>query len=285
MLKPWRFAVPVALSLAVLAGCTSTSEEKPAVSGGVSPQPTADKRREIETKKADCMKQKGFKYIAYVPKPEPDAVVKARLGDYAAMKEHRAKYGFDIFSVSVYGIADTPGVENLTDNPNAALAGELSEAQSAAFSKAGGECQVQAVNAVLGKNFRSDEEIYQEADRVREREEHALDADPGLVRLAPGYADCLKAKGHRIGNTKPTKVVTALRDLFRGELLALMQEKTGGSGQLRMDLLTAEEAKPYLAREIKAALEDLECGKEFHAIYGPKNARITAASEELVGDL
>ncbi|WP_283133608.1 hypothetical protein [Rhizohabitans arisaemae] len=279
MLKRWRFAVPVALALGVLTGCGTEAENKAggsvATSPSNSPAALADKRREIAAKKADCMKQKGFKYTAYVPKSAPEAVVKARLGDYAAMKEHRAKYGFDVFAATVYGQI-SPGEYDPNDNPNAMIIVEMSETQGEAFRKASGDCQVQAVNAVLGTNFRSNDEIGDESDRARERGERALDADPDLVRLAPGYADCLKAKGYRIRDTKPTKIATALFDLFSEKSRALLNEKMGDKGFTADALPTAEEAKPHLAREIKAALEDLECGKEFHAIYAPKNARILA---------
>ncbi|WP_283133606.1 hypothetical protein [Rhizohabitans arisaemae] len=279
MPKPWRFAVPVVLSLTVLAGCGTTSAEN---STGSSPsnstEASADKRREIETKRADCMKLKGFKYIAYIPKPKPD-VIKAQLGDYAAMKEYRAKYGFDVFAVSVFGKAG-PAVNDADDNPNMQFLKEMSGAQSDAFIKAGGECHVQALNALLGTKFQSQEDIAKESDRIAEQGKRALDADPELVRLAQGYADCLKGKGHRIQDVKPSKVVTALSDVITAEFLALLKEKSGDSGQINIsgDLVAVEEARPHLAREIKAALEDLECGKEFYAVYGPKHTRLITES-------
>jgi len=38
--------------------------------------------------------------------------------------------------------------------------------------------------------------------------------------------------------------------------------------------MTADEARPYLAREIKEALDDLECGKDFYPVYAPRSRDI-----------
>ena len=38
--------------------------------------------------------------------------------------------------------------------------------------------------------------------------------------------------------------------------------------------LTPYQARPYLAREIKAALDNLECGKDFYALYTPKKREL-----------
>jgi hypothetical protein len=44
---------------------------------------------------------------------------------------------------------------------------------------------------------------------------------------------------------------------------------------LRSNLKPAQ-ARPYLAEEIKAALKDLECGKDFYPAYAPKAMEITS---------
>ena len=48
-------------------------------------------------------------------------------------------------------------------------------------------------------------------------------------------------------------------------------------GELKMTYsptLTPEEARPYLNKEIKAALDDLECGKDFYPAYLPKEKAV-----------
>ncbi|WP_283133603.1 hypothetical protein [Rhizohabitans arisaemae] len=278
MRRTWRFAVPIMLSLTVLAGCGNTPEEKSDEAVAASPQasPGADKRREIEAVKADCMKKKGFKYVAFVPKPKPDAVVKAGLGDHAAMKEYRSKYGFDAFSQSVYGEThpQNPGLEN---NPNDELLSNLSGTQVEAYHTARDECHIQGVNAVLGKTFSSVEELYAEVDQVNQRIRDALNADPQLVSSAQRYADCLKGKGYQVADVKPIGILWAVPQVFQDQFQGLAKAKQDAGGKGRTELIvTPQEARPYLAREIKAALEDLECGKEFHAAFGPKRDRLKA---------
>jgi hypothetical protein len=38
--------------------------------------------------------------------------------------------------------------------------------------------------------------------------------------------------------------------------------------------ITPEEARPYLNKEIKAALDDLECGKDFYPAFMPKDEAV-----------
>ncbi|MEU1728538.1 hypothetical protein [Nonomuraea sp. NPDC005692] len=48
-------------------------------------------------------------------------------------------------------------------------------------------------------------------------------------------------------------------------------------------MLTPAQAQPYLAKEIKAALDDLECGKDFYRAYTPKVEAITQRIAEEFG--
>ncbi|MEV1167222.1 hypothetical protein [Nonomuraea sp. NPDC049784] len=86
-----RKTLPTALlALAVLCGCGGAAETAAA------PSPSAaakDKKHQFEAAKADCMKQKGFKYIPYVY-PQPQGTEEGRrraAGDYQAMRKYREK--------------------------------------------------------------------------------------------------------------------------------------------------------------------------------------------------
>ncbi|WP_283133605.1 hypothetical protein [Rhizohabitans arisaemae] len=281
MFKYWHLALPVALSVGALSGCGTTPEGKPAASAGASaansPEAAVDKRREVEAVKADCMKKKGFTYVAFVPKPKLDVVAKAELGDYAAMKEYRSKYGFDVFSHWVYREKHPKNPEQLND-PNDALKRSLSRSQYGTYGEASDECEAQAINVVFGKSFRSAEEFHEEGEKASERLNRELNADPQLVELAQGYADCLKGKGYRVTDVKPSGVADALWLAFNeeGSALGKANQEASESGDLAAAIPTPEQARPYLTREIKAALEDLECGKEFRPVFIPKKDQLEA---------
>ncbi|MFC7588846.1 hypothetical protein ACFQYP_37980 [Nonomuraea antimicrobica] len=107
-----------------------------------------DKKQQFEAAKADCMKQKGFKYVPYV-KPEEQVSEEERKrdsGDYQAMRKYREKYGFEAFSQFVYPdeIGIPAAVADHEADPNAAVIGSLSGAQLDAYNKAKDGCVSQA---------------------------------------------------------------------------------------------------------------------------------------------
>ncbi|MEV4186201.1 hypothetical protein AB0J28_32715 [Streptosporangium canum] len=55
----------------------------------------------------------------------------------------------------------------------------------------------------------------------------------------------------------------------------LTRRHEGSSGRIRFTPgLSPDEARPYLVGEVKAALDDLECGRDFHAAFKPRQQKI-----------
>ena len=89
-------------------------------------------------------------------------------------------------------------------------------------------------------------------DEHGDRELHKdLDSDPKLLELAAPFAECLKSKGERVTSAKPLALSVRGMDVW-GE----QADRLGKAGTV-----TAEAARPYLAKEITSALADLECGR------------------------
>ncbi|MFF5206669.1 hypothetical protein [Streptosporangium sp. NPDC000396] len=269
----------VVLALAVLAGCGQ--EPTPGAPSAEKAPATADshaKRRQMEAMRADCMKGKGFKYI---PNVSPDKIRKGRLmelsGDYEAMHEYREKHGFGVYFAWAYPDDPDEGIPKTLPDPNMKLAESFSEAQYEAWDAADNACLATVFKKLTGKTIASRDDLYEQAEnlyiKARERE---LDGDARLVELARGFGDCLKSKGYPVNSLKPTALQTNVRDRFEKERTEAQKkrmesgamEKPGG---LRMP---PNEARPRLAKEIKAALDDLECGKDFYAEFLPRDMKL-----------
>ncbi|SEN73269.1 hypothetical protein [Nonomuraea pusilla] len=296
-----RKTLPTALlALAVLCGCGGAAETAASPSPGAAA--AKDKKHQFESAKADCMKQKGFKYIPYV-RPEPKGTDEGRrrmAGDYQAMKKYREKYGFGVFAIHVYPKElgnpqvkpDDPGQVN----PNFKIQSSLSKAQSQAFRKAMDSCEVTSANQVFGLQLKPGADYFGEASKASNRAVRTtVNSDPQLVELATAMATCLKGKGYAIADTTPM----AMGDRGYKEFSA--QEDKLGRAQfddvpdvapppkedevpmIYAPTLTPEQAKPYLTKEIKAALDDLECGKDFYPAYLPKETAIRERVDEQYG--
>ncbi|WP_433509368.1 hypothetical protein ACQP2T_36085 [Nonomuraea sp. CA-143628] len=227
----------------------------------------------MEQIKADCMKQKGFKYVAYIApeRPEPD------LSTYEAMKTYRQKYGFGVFAQFVYPQDPLSGsIESaeaaVRGNPNDQIMQKFNASQFDSYKKAKNSCVGKAAKEVLNKEVDSPMDGFELMSEAKEELEAAeIDGDSALVSLADGFAGCLGGKGRRVPSTKPTALAK------RGETEFMDQwQKLGGKSDLGAPDVPAAQARPYLDREIKAALEDLECGKDFYTRYAPKYASIKA---------
>ncbi|MGI5492533.1 hypothetical protein [Microtetraspora malaysiensis] len=240
----------------------------------------------MEQIKADCMKQRGFRYVAYVvpDRPEPD------LSTYEAMKTYRQKYGFGVFGQLVYpkdpltGSAESAR-DASADDPNEVITRKLNNSQLSAYLEAMDACYEKAAKEVLHKEAGSEFEAVGLLQGARDDlEEAEINGDSELVVLVPAFADCLVAKGHRVPPAMlPTAMAKRGNDAFWDQMMALGNKKSKGAPPD----LTPAQARPYLDREIKAALEDLECGKEFYTRFAPKrssiNARVWAEYGPLVG--
>ncbi|MBE1563446.1 hypothetical protein [Nonomuraea africana] len=75
-------------------------------------------------------------------------------------------------------------------------------------------------------------------------------------------------------------VSAAVRKVFADQLEAIRRKQDPEiepvKGVTLLPELSSEAARPYLTREIRAALDDLECGKEFHPMSSPKRTSLQA---------
>ncbi|MEV4246033.1 hypothetical protein AB0J63_21785 [Streptosporangium canum] len=241
------------LGLAVLTGC-GAAPTPTADNGGA----TVDKVRERETITATCMKQKGFSYTPSVSRPKKSD---ANPADYAVMKADRSKNGFGVFSAVVY----PKPPETQAPDPNQATIGSLSGAKRDAYLKTMNECRVTALRQVDGLKVTSIADYQDQMSTEIENIDKVLDGDPKLLELAAPFTECLKSKGERVTSAKP--IALSVRGM---EVWGEQADQLGKAGTV-----TAEAARPYLAKEIKSALVDLECGKDFYAAFFPLQKRLT----------
>ncbi|MEV0197186.1 hypothetical protein [Nonomuraea sp. NPDC050691] len=95
-----------------------------------------------------------------------------------------------------------------------------------------------------------------------------LDKDERLAQLGKRFGACLGISDTRPsalagrGRSAFTKQATQVAKKLRKRPLPKVPE---GRTPALMPPLKPEQAKPYLEKEIKAALKDLECGKSFYA--------------------
>ncbi|WP_433257413.1 hypothetical protein ACQPYK_20360 [Streptosporangium sp. CA-135522] len=237
------------LGLAVLTGCGATPT--PAADGA-----TMDKVRERETVIATCMKQKGFTYTPSVSRPKQSDADPA---DYEAMKAIRGKEGFGVFSAIVY-----PKPPEKRQEPNKATIDGLSGGKRDAYLKTMNECRVDALRQVDGLKVTSLADYQDQMSKEIENIDKTLDGDPKLLELAAPFAECLKSRGERVTSARPLALGGRGLEVWYEQL-----EKLRKAGKV-----TAEAARPYLAREIKSALVDLECGKDFYATFVPLEKRL-----------
>ncbi|GAA4914852.1 hypothetical protein GCM10023334_015170 [Nonomuraea thailandensis] len=279
-------AIALSLSAAVLCGCGGAAENAPV------PSPAAkaavkDKKHQFEAAKADCMKQKGFKYVPFVHEtgPKDEAERKRDTGDYQAMRQYREKYGFGVFSMHVYPDEAGNPVTDSAKDPNMKVQGALSIAQLKAYHKAKDACVRQAAQQVLGLTLTSNMDYYNEVTLAHKRvKTKELDGDARLVELAGTMATCLKGKGYPITDTRPTAVESRGKNQFLQQQDELGREQfepkslppgmTKETKTVVMPTLSPQEARTYLDKEIKAALDDLECGKDFYAAYVPRETAL-----------
>jgi hypothetical protein len=280
MIKRSTLAV---VGLCLAAGCATSPPVAPAVvSGG-----KTDKPRQIQSVVADCMKQRGFKYVAWVPEVKiSDDAGKAYLGDYEAMKKERTEQGFGIFADFVHPEQREKRVLwRESDSPNFTIKNQLSPAQRVAYGKALTACRSQGLKQVTGKVATSDADwAKQENELIAQRLDRELNADPKLVGLASAMGDCLKGKGHQMASLRLVDMSRRGGQEFEAQKkqIALnddIPDKGLPGGQYYEPRIPVNTARQYLNREIKAALDDLECGKDFYAAYLPKEQEIVRRVE------
>ncbi|MBE1592284.1 hypothetical protein ACFPOI_16730 [Nonomuraea angiospora] len=264
--------------LATLSGCASSGGIEAAATPSADP---ANQQRQAQTQLATCMKGKGFTYHPVVSMPElPDAVKQEMSGDYPAMKKYRSKYGFGFAASVIYPndgvgrMARRIGEGDTGDDPNAKVIAGLSKAQQDAYFQAMEACNLEMINKATGKKLKSMQEAAEaQSEMMKQIISREIDGDPKLVELASAFADCLKGKGYKVTSQRPSDIARSTESTFMTEF-----GKLGGKQPP-----TADEARPMLQREIKAALDDLECGKDFYAAYRPKANEVYKRAELLPG--
>ncbi|MEV0387395.1 hypothetical protein [Nonomuraea sp. NPDC050643] len=272
--------VPLVIATAILAtltGCASSDGNEAGATPSADP---ANQQRQTQTQLATCMKGKGFAYHPMVSMPElPDAVKQEMSGDYPAMKKYRSKYGFGFAASIVYpndgvGRMARQMGEDDTDDPNGKVIAGLSKPQREAYFEAMEACNLEMFNKATGKKHKSMQEVAEaQGEMLKQIIGREIDGDPKLVELASAFADCLKGKGYRVTSQRPSDIARSTESSFMTEFGRLGRKQNP----------TADEARPLLRREIKAALDDLECGKEFYAAYRPKADEVYKRAELLPG--
>ncbi|MBB5782315.1 hypothetical protein [Nonomuraea jabiensis] len=273
--------VPLAIATAVLAtltGCASTGGTETAATPSADP---ANQQRQTQTQLAACMKGRGFTYHPMVSMPElPDAVKQEISGDYSAMKKYRSKYGFGFAASIIYPndgvgrMARQVGEGDSAKDPNGKVVAGLSKPQQEAYFQAMEACNLELINKATGKKHKSMQEAAKaQSEMMKQIISREIDGDPKLTELARAFADCLKGKGYQVTSQRPSDIARSTESSFLTEF-----GKLGGKRQP-----TADEARPLLQREIKAALDDLECGKDFYAAYRPKANEVYKRAELLPG--
>lgn len=251
--------------------------------GGLTSPPSADaaaayeKQTQLEAKRVTCMTEQGLDYVA---SPEPRYTwqpgERDRLaGDLEALRAYRTKYGFGVWSPNVYP-KDKVVNPVQHENPNNKMLMSLSAGQLKKWRAADDSCFSQAVKQVLGKTVTSQDDFYDQLEAAVLKSLSVLDQDKQLVQLGKQFATCLgvsRTEPTALDGLSHTKIVRQASDVakkaWKGEL------PKGETVIFRPNLKPAQ-ARPYLDKEIKAALKDLECGKDFYPAYSPKAMEITS---------
>ncbi|MFI6324096.1 hypothetical protein ACIBG8_41680 [Nonomuraea sp. NPDC050556] len=273
-------------AIAVLSGCASTPQNAQTTQSPAAQQPErSEKMRQLEAVKAACMKDKGFDYHPMIMnmKQATAADVKRISGDYAAMKESRAKEGYGVFYIFVH-----PDARNIQKvDPGGKDARPMDKTQAQAMEKAEHECERKAVKQVLNRDLGNARNAFDMAQKLVEAaRKRELDGDPELASLAATFGQCMKAKGYKVTQLNPTSVEGRGRTLFASQIPGVKEVENGGQSIMiggEAPELTPAQAQPYLDREIKDALDDLECGKDFYAKYLPKKEKIDDRVQKEIG--
>ncbi|MFG3436241.1 hypothetical protein ACGF0J_03260 [Nonomuraea sp. NPDC047897] len=250
--------------------------------GGFVSPPSGDaaaheKQTRLEAERVACMTERGLDYVA---SPELRHTwqpgERERLaGDLEALRAYRARYGFGVWSPNVYP-KDKVVNPVKHENPNNKMLMSLSAGELKKWRAADESCFSRAVKEVLGKTVTSQDDYHDQLEAAVRKSLSVLDQDKQLVRLGKQFAACLG-----VSRTEPTaldglshaKIVRQASDVakkaWKGEL------PKGDTVVFRPNLKPAQ-AKPYLDSEIKSALKDLECGRDFYPVYSPRAMEITS---------
>jgi hypothetical protein len=278
-------ATALAGTVLVLAGCGSQGGTPADAGNGPSgAEPVRDRalaaqvqdqRSRAENMIADCMKQQGFTYVPHVPVESETPSSPSIRGQHPALvayedlKTFRQKYGFGVYAADVH--PQDPNVASrqptTTPNPNDAVKAGLDPAAKEAYNKAlhgvgkgNGGCVNDSMMAVFG-DTPADDAVKQAETR---QTQSAFESDPGVVQAANAYAACLGSRGHKVSSTKPGMIEVSLRH-------AMVAARGQGN-------LTGDAARTGLDNEIRQAMDDLECGKDYFVAAKPFVTKLRASA-------
>jgi hypothetical protein len=259
-------------------------EIAPVSNAGTNPEFDEINAQEVKVQNmiADCMKKEGFQYI---PHPMvygggagdllPRYTLRASLLEpEGTVRAWRQKYGFGRYSQLVFPNDPQVNPPESAPNPNDAIVDGLDDARRKAYQVAldgqeGGGIAVGKPSASdllainnscrgkAGKEFDGDTAetpAKQKKEAADRRLYRKFQTDPAVVTAAADYAKCLRGRGFRPERTQPGSIETALIDDAR--------EPSEG--------ISAAAAKRGLAKEVKAALADLDCRTSYATIMRTK---------------
>ena len=261
----------------------ATAPEAPASATSAAPDTSSPEGKaeadsiKFENLMADCMKAAGFTYIPHPMQYTRPATNLAgqdpALVPYDQLKTYRAKYGFGVYARDVYpndpNVA-IPGANN--PNPNNAIRDALDPAQRQAYdlardngsqgdlsyeqakkgvAKEPGGC-VDKVNKQVGpaEPAKTSDAA---AEAAAQQASQAFQTDPQVLQAAQNYGTCLRNLGYTVPNTKPGFIEHTLEQVVSGQ-----HENAAPGG-----------AAQALTQEIKMALDDLDCGKDYEVKAKP----------------
>ncbi|MBB5080817.1 hypothetical protein [Nonomuraea endophytica] len=241
-------------------------------------RPPLSPKERRESLMADCMKRHGFRYVQDVQPQVP--LTKAQRGmvegDYSAMLADRLKYGFRIFARYVFPNETGPNdVAGFREHPNNATINALSRTQAEAYFKAQAPCYAWAAQTALGRKVTSVEDLdRQVTEALHTAHRQAHDADPLLVAKARDFAACMAAKGRPVADPRPSQIAGETRKPLFDQLWELGRRQWPRMKGDVLPELTRFEAAPYFREERQAALDDLECGKDFYRLFFPRSTAV-----------
>lgn len=238
---------------------------------------------ELANAMAECMKKAGFTYVAYVAPPAAPQFQDAFERNYEAARTFREKYGFGAFAPAAYPDDPNVNMPTTSGDPNAAAFNALPADRKPAYNIAlfGNADRSKMPGGKLGGcSGEAQAKVYGTQDQIKAKSEAAseqariakqnLNGDAQLVQLAQAYGTCLRGKGYPVGTTSVTEIRTALRFEWFGKAAQLTPAPPEGRPDATEQKMDPAVARPQLTQEIKAALADIDCGKDFRAAYFPK---------------
>jgi hypothetical protein len=288
--KPLTMLAVLGAAGLLLAGCgggTQVAGSAPAgTSAAASPTPpttSADtgsfdqQSVKYENLMADCMKAAGFDYKPHPLEiaPATSAVVgkNAALVPYDQLKTYRTKYGFGAFYAQDVYPNDpnvAPKEAPIRPDPNQQIRDALGSAQKHAYNLAydggwlekitagapktstpQGGCTAKIAKEVYGEGVQTQEQ--QGRDQQFKAAEQQFETNSAVLSAAQAYGDCLRGHGYQVTSTKPGVIENTMGQ-------AVQQEHTDHPNP---------DPRAGLTKEIKTALDDLDCGKAYEAAAKP----------------